>query len=131
MIPYQAAPGGRGRARGVSRRDMSDAEWTAERVLAQLTPGMRMRQLFDTAKAASRIAPDGLERLLADPSYEARMAAVCILDFQARRRLGDVELRETYLRHHDRIDHWGMVDRAAPRVIGATLTGGPYDLLHE
>ncbi len=24
-----------------------------------------------------------------------------------------------------------MVDRAAPRVIGATLTGGPYDLLHE
>jgi 3-methyladenine DNA glycosylase AlkD len=35
------------------------------------------------------------------------------------------------LRHHDRIDDWGMVDRAAPRVIGATLTGGPYDLLHE
>ena len=24
-----------------------------------------------------------------------------------------------------------MVDRAAPRVIGATLTGGPYELLHE
>ncbi len=24
-----------------------------------------------------------------------------------------------------------MVDRAAPRVIGATLTGGPYDLLHD
>nr|CAA9349297.1 MAG: DNA alkylation repair enzyme [uncultured Nocardioidaceae bacterium] len=24
-----------------------------------------------------------------------------------------------------------MVDRAAPRVVGATLTGGPYDLLHE
>ena len=24
-----------------------------------------------------------------------------------------------------------MVDPAAPRVIGATLTGGPYELLHE
>ncbi len=110
---------------------MSGAEWTARRVVAELTPGMRMRSLFDTARAATGIAPDELERLFAEPSYEARMAAFCILDFQARRRLGDLELRDTYLRHHDRIDDWGMVDRAAPRVIGATVTGGPYDLLHE
>jgi 3-methyladenine DNA glycosylase AlkD len=110
---------------------VGDTEWTAQRVLAELTPGMRMRSLFDTAKAATDIAPDELEKLFAEPSYEARMAAFCILDFQARRRLGDLELRDTYLRHHDRIDDWGMVDRAAPRVIGASLTGGPYDLLHE
>jgi len=106
-------------------------EWTAQRVLGELTPGMRMRSLFDAAKAATGIAPEELERLFAEPAYEARMAAFCILDFQARRRLGDLELRDTYLRHHDRIDDWGMVDRAAPRVIGACLTGGPYDLLHE
>jgi hypothetical protein len=99
--------------------------------MAVLMPGMRMRSLFDTAKAATGIAPEELETLFAEPSYEARMAAFCILDFQARRRLGDPELRDTYLRHHDRIDDWGMVDRAAPRVVGATLTGGPYDLLHE
>jgi 3-methyladenine DNA glycosylase AlkD len=105
--------------------------WTAERVLAELTPGMRMRVLFDTAEAAAGIAPQELDRLFAAPSYEARMAACSILDVQARTRLGDLELRDTYLRHHDRIDDWGMVDRAAPRVIGATLTGGPYDLLHE
>ena len=110
---------------------MSGTEWTAEKVLAELTPGMRMRVLFDTAKAATWIAPDELETLFAEPSYEARMAAFCILDFQARRRLGDLELRATYLRHHDRIDAWDMVDRAAPRVVGATLTGGPYDLLRE
>ena len=110
---------------------MSGTEWTAERVLAELTPGMRMKILFDTAKAATDIAPNELEALFAEPSYEARMAAFCILDFQARKRLGDVELRDTYLRHHDRIDAWDMVDRAAPRVVGATLSGGPYDLLHE
>jgi 3-methyladenine DNA glycosylase AlkD len=90
-----------------------------------------MRILFDTAKAATSISPDELETLFAEPSYEARLAAFSILDFQARKRLGDLELRDTYLRHHHRIDHWGMVDRAAPRVIGATLIGGPYDLLHE
>jgi 3-methyladenine DNA glycosylase AlkD len=92
---------------------------------------MRMRNLFDTAKAATWIAPDELETLFAEPSYEARMAAFCILDFQARKRLGDLGLLDTYVRHHDRIDDWGMVDRAAPRVIGAALAGGPYDLLHE
>jgi hypothetical protein len=90
-----------------------------------------MRILFDTAKAATWIAPIELEVLFAASSYEARMAAFCILDFRARKRLGDLELRDTYLRHHDRIDDWGMVDRAAPRVLGATMTGGPYDLLHE
>jgi 3-methyladenine DNA glycosylase AlkD len=112
-------------------RRSSDTEWTAELVLAELSPGMRMRFLFDTAKAATWIAPGELEKLFAEPSYEARMAAFCILDFQARKLLGDLELRDTYLRHHDRIDDWGMVDRAAPRVVGATLAGGPYDLLHE
>ncbi len=110
---------------------MSGTYWTAEHVLDQLTPGMRMRPLFDTAKAATSIAPDQLDRLFAEPSYEARLAACCILDFQARKQLGNLQLRDTYLRHHDRIDDWGMVDRAAPRVVGATLIGGPYDLLHE
>ena len=106
-------------------------EWTAERVLAALTPGMRMRDLFDTAKAATDMSTEELEALFAQPAYEARLAACCILDFQARRSPGDLRLRDTYLRHHDRIDDWGMVDRAAPRVVGATLVGGPYDLLHE
>ena len=110
---------------------MTDAEWTAERVLGELTPGMRMRFLFDTAKAATWMPSNELEALFAEPSFEARMAAFCILDFRARKKPGDLELRETYLRHHDRIDDWGMVDRAAPRVIGAALAGGPYDLLHE
>ena len=110
---------------------MGGESWTADRVLAALTPGMRMKALFDTAAAATWIADDDLETLFAHASYEARLAACCILDFRARRQLGDVRLRDAYLRHHDRIDDWGMVDRAAPRVVGATLTGGPYDLLHE
>jgi hypothetical protein len=72
--------------------------------MAELTPGMRMKLLFETAKAATSIPPNELERLFAESSYEARLAAFCILDFQARQRLGDLTLRDTYLRHHDRID---------------------------
>jgi 3-methyladenine DNA glycosylase AlkD len=110
---------------------MSAKMWTAAEVMALLSPEMRMKALFDTAKASSGLPDDELESLFAEDSYQARMAAFCILDFQARKRLGDLALRDTYLRHHDRIDAWDMVDRAAPRVIGATLVGGPYDLLHE
>jgi hypothetical protein len=99
---------------------MGDTEWSAERVLAELAPGMRMRTLFDTAKTATAIAPDELDKLFEEESYEARMAAFCILDFRARKRAGDLELRDTYLRHHDRIDAWDMVHRAAPRVVGPT-----------
>lgn len=106
--------------------------WSAARVLGALVPDGPMRDLFDTAKSAAGTIPDDeLEKLFAEESYQPRMAAFCILDFRARKRPGDLTLRDTYLRHHDRIDAWDMVDRAAPRVIGATLVGGPYDLLHE
>ena len=62
------------------------------------------------------------------------MAAYCILDFKARRRITEAERRElydVYLRRHDRITTWDMVDRSAPRVVGRHLSGGPYDDLHE
>ena len=114
------------------------SEWTAARVVRLLEDRglvaegpIRMRDLFDTAKLARDLPPDEVDRLMGQAPYAARLAAFCILDFQARARPGDVGLRDAYLRHHDAIDAWGMVDRAAPWVIGSCLTGGPYDLLHD
>ena len=111
---------------------------TAEHVLAELRRrrlldpgGIAMRELFDVAKAARELPLTEVDRLFDEPSYAARMAAVCVLDFQARKRPGDPALLDSYLRNHVRIDDWGMVDRAAPWVVGAALAGGPYDLLHE
>lgn len=92
---------------------------------------VRMRDLFDTAKRARDLAADEVDLLMEQPSYAARMAAFSILDFQARARPGDVALRDAYLRHHDAIDAWDMVDRAAPWVVGSCVAGGPYALLHE
>ena len=96
--------------------------------------GMRMRDLFDTAKAATGLPLGEVERLIDEAAYEPRMAAFCILDFKARRRITDDERRElydVYLRRHDRITTWDMVDRSAPRVVGGHLSGGPYDALHD
>lgn len=83
--------------------------------------GVRMSTLFATAKLATDIPAAELERLFIHPAYEARLAAFCILDFRARRRLSAKEredLAAIYLDHHDAITTWDMVDRAAPRVIG-------------
>ncbi|WP_035917678.1 DNA alkylation repair protein [Knoellia sinensis] len=93
--------------------------------------GLRMKALFDTAKEAAGMPLGEVEALLDDPAYEPRLAAFCILDFKARKSLGSEELCEVYLRRHDRITTWDMVDRAAPRVVGGAVAGGPYDVLHE
>ena len=112
--------------------------WTADRVLAGLRDrqlleqgdGIPMRELFAFAKSARDVPLDEVDLLFAEPSYGARMTAVCVLDFRARRR-PDRALLDCYVRNHDRIDDWGMVDRAAPWVVGAAVAGGPYGLLHE
>ena len=88
--------------------------------------GLRMRDLFDVAKAHADLPLTEVHRLLDHPAYEPRMAAMCVLDFRARRRLGEDqrrELCELYLDRHLRITTWDMVDRAAPRVVGGYLAG--------
>ncbi len=109
---------------------------TVRRRLAPGEPaiGMRMGDLFDTAKAYAALPLVEVESLLEHPAYEPRMAAFCILDFKARQRLDDdarTELYDIYLRRHDRITTWDMVDRAAPRVVGGHLVGSSLTPLHE
>lgn len=94
--------------------------------------GVRMRDLFDTARSAVGMAFDEIESLFADPLYEARLGALCILDFRAKSRIDDAERRclyDLYLAHHDRITTWDMVDRAAPSVVGGYLVGRSHEPL--
>jgi hypothetical protein len=87
--------------------------------------GVPMRNTFDTAKAFTGMPFGEVERLLDEPSYEGRLAGFCVLDFKARgKKTTDDERRtayELYLRRHDAIDSWDMVDRAAPHVVGRYL----------
>lgn len=84
--------------------------------------GVRMKTTFDTAKAYRDLPLGEVERLLDSRYYEARMVAVAILDFKTRARDVTEDDRrawfELYLRRHDRIDTWDLVDRSAPRVLG-------------
>jgi hypothetical protein len=97
--------------------------------------GVRMGKVFPIAKRFVDTPLPGIEVLLEAPAYEARMAAVSIMDFQARDRRTPPARRQAlydlYLRRHDRINNWDLVDRAAPFVVGGWLADKPRAPLYR
>lgn len=97
--------------------------------------GVRMGSLFDVAKIFRHMPPDEIERLLESTYYEARMGAVSIMDFQARDKKTSgarkKELFDLYIRRHDRINNWDLVDRSAPHVVGSYLADKPRKILYK
>ncbi len=97
--------------------------------------GVRMKQVFDLAKANIDMPLVEIEKLLGSPYYEARMGAVSIMDFQARRKRTPEsqrkELFELYINRHDRINNWDFVDRAALHVVGGYLIDKPRNILYK
>lgn len=97
--------------------------------------GVRMGDVFALAKEFITMPPVEISKLLASPVHEARVGAVSIMDFQARDKKTPEsrrkELFDLYLRRHDRINSWGMVDRAAPYVVGGYLSAKPRNILYK
>jgi 3-methyladenine DNA glycosylase AlkD len=62
------------------------------------------------------------------------MGAVSIMDAQARAKNTTPSHRQAlfdlYLRRHDRINNWDLVDRAAPHVVGRYLQDQPRAVLY-
>jgi 3-methyladenine DNA glycosylase AlkD len=97
--------------------------------------GVRMGQVFALAKEFINMPLEEIEKLLESPIHEARVGAVSIMDFQARSKRIDAarrkELFDLYLRRHDRINTWDLVDRAAPYVVGGYLFDRSRQPLYE
>jgi len=95
--------------------------------------GVPMRQVFGVAKRFTNLDLRNVETLLDDPHYEGRMAGVSILDFNARDKKLPPEERKAiydlYVRRHDRINNWDLVDRAAPHVVGEYLVDNDRSVL--
>jgi hypothetical protein len=93
-----------------------------------------MRDIFALAKSFIDMAPADIDVLLEASEHDTRVGAVAIMDWQARRKSTSPERRrelfELYVRRHDRIDTWDLVDRAAPHVVGGYLADKPRDPLY-
>ena len=97
--------------------------------------GVRMGHVFALAREFMDMPLDEVEKLLDNRVHEARVGAVSIMDFQARSRKTTEERRkelfELYLRRHDRINSWDLVDRSAIYVVGGYLFDKPRDVLYK
>jgi 3-methyladenine DNA glycosylase AlkD len=97
--------------------------------------GAPMGQIFTLAKEFIETPPDEIEKLLESPIHEVRVGAVSIMDWQARRKKTPMERRkelfDLYIRRHDRINNWDLVDRSAPYVVGGYLVDKPRDILYK
>jgi 3-methyladenine DNA glycosylase AlkD len=97
--------------------------------------GVRMGQIFALAKEFIEMPPAEIEKLLESPIHEARVGALSIMDKQARRKQTPEshrkEIYDLYMRRHDRINNWDLVDLAAAYVVGGYLYDKPRDILYK
>jgi 3-methyladenine DNA glycosylase AlkD len=97
--------------------------------------GVSFGKIFALARQFTDMSLADIERLLDNPYYEVRMGAVSIMDFQARAKSIAPEQRKAlfdlYIRRHDRINNWDLVDRAAPYVVGGYLADKSRAVLHQ
>jgi 3-methyladenine DNA glycosylase AlkD len=97
--------------------------------------GVRMGQIFDLAKEFIELPPNEIEILLESPIHEVRAGACSIMGKQATSKKTPQsrlkELYDLYIRRHDRINNWDLVDLAAYYVVGRYLADKPRDILYK
>lgn len=97
--------------------------------------GVRMGQVFALVKEFIDMPPDQIEKLLESKVHEVRAGGCSIMDKQARRKKTTPERRkelyDLYLRRHDRINNWDLVDVCAIHVIGGYLFDKPRAVLYK
>ncbi len=96
--------------------------------------GIKMGQVFTLAKTHTAMPVSELEDLLESPIHEVRAGAMSIMDKAGRdNKIPDTrreELFNLYLRRHDRINNWDLVDLAAQYVVGRYLFSRSRDILY-
>lgn len=97
--------------------------------------GVRMGGIFDLAKRNADMPVDEIEKLMESPVHEIRVGALSIMGQCAKGKKCSearlAELYELYIRRHDRINNWDLVDLAAYYVVGKYLADKPRDILYK
>lgn len=97
--------------------------------------GVKMGQLFELAKESGEMPIDEIEKLLESPIHEARAGAVSIMDKASRsKKITESrrkEFYELYMRRHDRINNWDLVDLGCLHMTGSYLFDKPRSILFK
>src|SRR5687767_8426481 len=97
--------------------------------------GIKMGQLFAVAKEFNGMPIIEIEKLLESPIHEVRAGAISIMDKESRSKnitqSRRKEFYDLYMRRHDRINNWDLVDLAAYYVVGKYLEDKPRKILYK
>lgn len=98
---------------------------TLEQIGQEYSKAIPKRELFSLAKEFQQMPVAEVIKLLKTENEDYKLGAVSILDWKARNKKTSLKEKEAcyraYIDHHEWIDSWGMVDRAAPYVVGGYL----------
>ncbi len=97
--------------------------------------GVRMGSIFELAKEFIDMPVTEIEKVMESPIHEVRAGALSIMGQCAKgRKCSEGRLKELYdlyIRRHDRINNWDLVDLAAYYVVGRYLADKPRDILYK
>ncbi|MBK8464619.1 MAG: DNA alkylation repair protein [Chloracidobacterium sp.] len=97
--------------------------------------GVRMGEIFKLGKEYANMPVAEIEKLMASPIHEVRAGAMSIMGQCAKGKKCSEErlkeLYELYIRRHDRINDWDLVDLASYYVVGKYLADKPRKILYK
>lgn len=97
--------------------------------------GVRMGSIFALAREFVDMPIDEIDTLLDNDIHESRVGALSIMAKQYSLKATTDDRRKAlydlYLRRHDRINNWDLVDLAAWHVVGPWLVDKPHAVLHK
>jgi 3-methyladenine DNA glycosylase AlkD len=97
--------------------------------------GVKMGQLFTLAKEFHGMPINEIEKLLESDIHEVRAGAISIMDKESRDKKITEERKkafyELYMRRHDRINNWDLVDLGCLYMTGLYLFDKPHQVLYK
>ncbi len=97
--------------------------------------GVRMGSIFALAKEFLEMPITEIEKLMDSPIHEVRAGAMSIMGQCAKsKKCTDARMKDLYdlyIRRHDRVNNWDLVDLAAYYVVGKYLADKPRDILYK
>jgi 3-methyladenine DNA glycosylase AlkD len=97
--------------------------------------GVKMGKLFALAIEFNGMPVGEIEKLLENSIHEVRAGAVSLMDKESRsKKITEPrlkELYELYMRRHDRINNWDLVDLGCLHMTGSYLFNKPRDVLYK
>jgi 3-methyladenine DNA glycosylase AlkD len=96
---------------------------------------VKMGSLFALAKEFNGMPVKELEKLLESPIHESRAGAISIMDKESREKKTSPErikdFYELYMRRHDRVNNWDLVDLGCLYMTGCHLFDKPRTVLYK